>query len=111
LRDEGQRPAVIVLDLLEKLFAGGEHWIQGAYEDYAGSYCLVGGLRQIRRFREPEDKAGVYLLRAIARTTGARRSLIDFNDGTNGSRRTYADIRFVIRRAREFAEQDAQGQA
>ena len=60
---------------------------------------------------EPEDKAGMYLLRAIARTTGARRSLIDFNDGTNGSRRTYADIRFVIRRAREFAEQDAQGQA
>ena len=111
MRDEGQRPAVIVLDLLEKLFAGGEHWIQGAYEDYAGSYCLVGGLRQIRRFREPEDKAGVYLLRAIARTTGARRSLIDFNDGTNGSRRTYADIRFVIGRAREFAEQDAQGQA
>jgi hypothetical protein len=105
------RETVIVLDLLEKLFAGGEHWIQGAYEDYAGSYCLVGGLRQIRRFREPEDKAGVYLLRAIARTTGARRSLIDFNDGTNGSRRTYADIRFVIGRAREFAERDAQGQA
>jgi hypothetical protein len=105
------RETVIVLDLLEKLFAGGEHWIQGAYEDYAGSYCLVGGLRQIRRFREPEDKAGVYLLRAIARTTGARRSLIDFNDGTNGSRRTYADIRFVIRRARELAERDAQEQA
>jgi hypothetical protein len=107
----------IVLDLLEKLFAGGVHWIQGgvhriqgAYEDYAGSYCLVGGLRQIRRFREPEDKADMYLLRAIARTTGARRSLIDFNDGTNGSRRTYADIRFVIGRAREFVEQ-AQGQA
>jgi hypothetical protein len=60
---------------------------------------------------QPEDKAGVYLLRAIARTTGARRSLIDFNDGTNGSRRTYADIRFVIRRAREFAQQDADGQA
>ena len=80
------RETVIVLDLLEKLFAGGEHWIQGAYEEYAGSYCLVGGLRQIRRFREPEDKAGMYLLRAIARTTGARRSLIDFNDGTNGSR-------------------------
>ena len=105
------RETVIVLDLLEKLFAGGVHWIQGAYEDYAGSYCLVGGLRQIRRFREPEDKADMYLLRAIARTTGARRSLIDFNDGTNGSRRTYADIRFVIGRAREFAEQDAQGQA
>jgi hypothetical protein len=105
------RETVIVLDLLEKLFAGGAHWIQGAYEDYAGSYCLVGGLRQIRRFREPEDKAGVYLLRAIARTTGARRSLIDFNDGKNGSRRTYVDIRLVIRRAREFAQQDAQGQA
>jgi hypothetical protein len=105
------RETVIVLDLLEKLFAGGEHWIQGAYEDFAGSYCLVGGLRQIRRFREPEDKAGAYLLRAIARTTGARRSLIDFNDGTNGSRRTYADIRFVIGRAREFAQQDADGQA
>jgi hypothetical protein len=36
------RETVIVLDLLEKLFAGGEHWIQGAYEEYAGSYCLVG---------------------------------------------------------------------
>jgi hypothetical protein len=105
------RKTVIVLDLLEKLFAGGEHWIQGAYEDYAGSYCLVGGLRQIRRFRELEDKAGMYLLRAIARTTGARQSLIDFDDGTNGSRRSYADIRFVIRRAWEFAERDAQGQA
>jgi hypothetical protein len=105
------RETVIVLDLLEKLFAGGAHWIQGAYEDYAGSYCLVGGLRQIRRFREPEDKAGMYLLRAIARTTGARRSLVDFNDSTNGSRRTYPDIRFVIGRAREFAQQDAQGQA
>ena len=34
------RETVIVLDLLEKLFAGGERWIQGAYEDYAGSYCL-----------------------------------------------------------------------
>jgi len=111
LRRAEARETVIVLDLLEKLFAGGGHWIQGAYEDYAGSYCLVGGLRQIRRFREPEDKAGMYLLRAIARTTGARRSLIDFNDGTNGSRRTYADIRFVIRRAREFAQQDADGQA
>jgi hypothetical protein len=61
--------------------------------------------------REPEDKAGMYLLRAIARTTGARRALVDFNDGTNGSRRTYGDIRFVIRRAREFGQQDAQGQA
>jgi hypothetical protein len=59
LRRAEARETVIVLDLLEKLFAGGGHWIQGAYEDYAGSYCLVGGLRQIRRFREPEDKAGV----------------------------------------------------
>src|ERR1700722_6318631 len=39
----------------------------------------------------------------------ASRSLIDFNDATNGSRRTYADIRFVTRLAREFAQQQADG--
>jgi hypothetical protein len=40
-------------------------------------------------------------------SSAARRPLIDFNDG----RGTYADIRLAIRRAREFAQKDAQGQA
>ena len=46
-------------------------------------------------------------LASSATGTAARRPLIDFNDG----RGTYADIRLAIRRAREFAQKDAQGQA
>jgi hypothetical protein len=102
------RASIIALDLLVELFAGGENWIQGDFED-DGGYCLVGGLRHIRTGLKSRDRAGLYLSQAIARTTGARRSLINFNDGNDGSRRTYADIRLVIRRARQLARQAADG--
>jgi hypothetical protein len=97
--------------MLETLFANGKNWVQNMYDDGAGHYCLAGGLRHIRRFREPEDQARVYLSWAIANTFGKRQAIINFNDGTDGSRRSYSDIRLVIHRARELARQDADWQA
>jgi hypothetical protein len=102
------RASIVALDLLVELFAGGENWIQGDFED-DGGYCLVGGLRHIRTGLKSRDRAGLYLSQAIARTTGARQSLINFNDGNNGSRRTYPDIRLVIRCARKLARRAADG--
>jgi hypothetical protein len=105
------RESILVLNMLETLFANGKNWVQNMYDDGAGHYCLAGGLRHIRRFREPEDQARVYLSWAIANTFGKRQAIINFNDGTDGSRRSYSDIRLVIHRARELARQDADWQA
>jgi hypothetical protein len=94
------RASIAVLDQLLELLADGASWIQGELENRSG-YCLVGGLQHIRRARRGTgDKAGMYLSRAIARLSGERETIVHFND----SRKSYAEIRAVILRARELAQ-------
>lgn len=95
------RESVIVLDLLEKLFAGGKNWCQNTLSDGHGRYCLVGGLRYIRSIRGSGDHAGVYLSRAIsiAYVTGC--PLIELNDGSD----RYGEVRAMILFARQLAQQ------
>lgn len=92
------RATIVILDQLEQLFDGGENWIRGEFENSDG-YCLVGGLRYLRKVRGRGDDAGQYLRRAIAKLTDRYCGIMDFND----SRRSYAQVRAVIVHARELA--------
>jgi hypothetical protein len=100
------RATIEVLDQLEVLFADGRNWLQRSYQDGAGRFCLIGGLRHVRAGVKTGDLAGIYLSQAIAKTVGARLTLMGFNDSYQ---RKFADIRFVICRARELAQQVADG--
>jgi hypothetical protein len=75
--------------------------VQNTYHDEQGRHCLVGGLEHIRARRGGGDRAGEYLSRAIRDVCGKPEKIIDFND----SRESYAEIRAVILRARELAQQ------
>ena len=92
------RATVIILGELEQLFDGGENWIRGEFENSEG-YCLVGGLRHLRKVRGRGDDAGQYPRRAIAKMADRYCGIMDFND----SRRSYAQVRAVIVHAREMA--------
>jgi hypothetical protein len=92
------RATVVILDELQQLFDGGEKWIRGEFENSDG-YCLVGGLRHLRKVRGKGDDAGQYLRRAIAKLADRYSGIMDFND----SRRSYAQVLAVIVHARELA--------
>ena len=92
------RATVIILGELEQLFDGGENWIRGEFENSDG-YCLLGGLRHLRKVRGRGDDAGQYLRRAIAKLADRYCGIMDFND----SRRSYTQVRAVIVQAREMA--------
>jgi hypothetical protein len=92
------RATVVILDELEQLFDGGENWIRGEFENSDG-YCLVGGLRHLRKIRGGGDDAGQYLRRAIAKLADRYCGIMDFND----SRRSYEQVHAVIVHARELA--------
>jgi hypothetical protein len=94
------RESIVVLDLLERGFGGGDNWCKGQLHDGCRSHCLVGMLQRVRAVRGAGDHAGIYLSRAIKRFYSERRTIIDFND----SRSDYAEIRAVIVLARELAQ-------
>jgi hypothetical protein len=94
------RESIIVLDLLCDLLHGGHYWVQNTYHDDDGRHCLVGGLESIRGRRGRGDRAAEYLSQAIRDVCGRPEKIIDFND----SRKSYAEIRAVILRARELAQ-------
>jgi hypothetical protein len=95
------RESGIVLDLLGQLLHGGHNWTQNAYHDGQGRHCLVGGLEHIRARRGWDDRAGMYLSRAIRNVCGKHQKIIDFND----SRKSYAEILAVILFARRLAQE------
>jgi hypothetical protein len=92
------RATVVILDELEQLFDGGDKWVRGEFENSDG-YCLVGGLRHLRKAIGRGDDAGHYLRRAIAKLADRCCGIMDFND----SRRNYAQVQAVIMHARELA--------
>ena len=93
-----------LLFLAERSFAKGRAWAQGVYESGDGR-CLVGALRAMRTAHGISGDRSDELLRvAIAERQGvATRSIEDFND----SRRSYADVAAVLRRARQLAHHSA----
>jgi len=92
------RETIIILSELEELLNGGVNWIRGEFETPEG-YCLVGGLRHLRKQRGRGDNASQYLRRAIAKHADRYYGIMDFND----SRRNYEQVRAVIVRARDMA--------
>lgn len=92
------RETIVILSELEELLNGGMNWIRGEFETSEG-YCLVGGLRHLRKQRGKGDNASHYLRRAIAKHADRYCGIMDFND----SRRDYQQVRAVIVRARDMA--------
>jgi hypothetical protein len=106
------RASVIVFNRLLELFDGGRHWIQKQDTDGCGNFCMRGGLRHLGKYR---GSAYTYLAVAINEATQrcwgslnpyvCNERIIAFNDSYN-----YAQVELVIRRAREMAQADADGQ-
>ena len=92
-----------MLDLLLEFFADDARWMQGHYHDGA-RHCLIGALDHLQRNHHIPYAGAVYFLQQAlpSRQSG----LVNFNDRLCAS---LPELRSVIRKARTFALEDAEG--
>jgi uncharacterized protein YbjT (DUF2867 family) len=99
---ESAGETIAELDRLAALFDGGRRWLRNKDCDDKGRFCLRGGIAHIAA----SDYVGYYLRAAIRELAGRPMSIPAFNDHAPN----FADIAYVIGRAREMASADVEGQ-
>jgi hypothetical protein len=100
---ESAGETIAALDHLAELFAGGRRWLRNKECDEKGRFCLRGGIAHIAA----GDCVGYYLRIAISEFAGRSMSIPAYNDRAPN----FAAIAYVISRARDLANADAEDQA
>jgi hypothetical protein len=95
------RESAETLDYMGDYLQDGANWTQGMYENANGARCLVGAANHVRV--SSNDDAKHWLRLAIAEVAPDVARIEDFND----TRRSYAEVKTVIARAKQLAAQSA----